>query len=72
MEFASNAIRSVVVMPVTNQLRPVSSVLPERFVSDSMAQPSAIMGDQFGSFTVVPDQIEAVAEPSDDRAALLR
>lgn len=45
----SNLLQAVVVVPATNELTPVRSVLPDRFVSDSNVHGGSIMPAGLGS-----------------------
>jgi len=49
MPALKNIPQSVLIVPFTNELLPVRSMLPNRFVSDSEVQPTSILADNFGS-----------------------
>ncbi len=49
MNSISNAVFSVIVLPVSNEQTPTGSVLPDRFVSGSKSQQAAIVGADLAS-----------------------
>ncbi len=63
MEPMDNTLFSVTVLPVSNVKILRGSVLPERFVSDSRSQPSAIVGDDLGSSVRVIHEVCEVVAP---------
>lgn len=55
---------SVTVLPVSNELAIGGSVLPDRFVSGSQAQPFSIVGDDFGSSVRLTRQVGEALIPA--------
>ena len=64
--FADNVYLSVAVLPVTNEQPLLRSVLPDRFVSDSISRLYPIATNEFASVIQVPPQFCGTEIPADD------
>lgn len=64
MDTMNNTIFSVTILPVSNKLTLGGSVLPDRFVSGSKSQQSAIVGADLGSTVRLGRQIADVIIPA--------
>ncbi|MDZ4254420.1 MAG: hypothetical protein U1A72_17770 [Sulfuritalea sp.] len=64
MNSPENSLISVMVVPVSNELRLGGSVLPDRFVSGSEVQSFPIMGDDFNSSVRLSRSVVEVIVPA--------
>ena len=64
MDTIDNAIFSVTILPVSNEQILGGSVLPDRFVSGSKAQQTAIVGADLGSTVRLGRKISDVIVPA--------
>jgi len=60
---ATNAVGSVMVVPVSNQGAALGSLLPDRFVSDSRAQMTPIVAGDLGSVSAAKHPRQVIVLP---------